>query len=194
MGRDLPFDRDFGPESAFGPRSSILRDELAPGEAVVWEGRPRVGTLILRSLPTSFFGLFFFGFVAVWIFLASHSVEGGWMSVFAIPLLVIGAGMVLAPLWAALGAGRTRYAVTDRRVVLCEPSGLGIRIRSYSPAALANIVRTRRWDGSGDLIFEEVRTRGAQGRDRVTQRGFRAIPDVRRVEALIRSTLLGEHP
>lgn len=193
MGHDWERDRDFDAElPPNDPGGDLLREELANGETILWQGQPRAGMQCLHVLPISVFGLVFVGFAAIW-FLTASSGPFGWLFGLAGLLpLIVGLAMVLAPVWVAWAAGRTRYAVTNRRVILCEPSGFGIQVRSYIPAALTNIVRTQRWDGSGDLIFEEIRTRDADGDRHLSRQGFRSIDDVRRVEALIRSTLLDE--
>ena len=110
---------------------------------------------------------------------------------YGLPFVLMGMAIILLPVWFVWRASRTRYAITDRRVILCEAQYFGgIETRSYTADALTNIVRSQRGDGSGDLIFEEIRTRNHEGNLYTTRRGFQAIEDVRGVENLLRSTLL----
>ena len=189
MGYDTGTDRDFaGPRSGDG--DATIRNELAPGEKLVWEGRPRVVRSVLLGLPIAFFGLFATGFGVFWI-KNSRQFDDGIFPFFGLPFVIIGTTMLLSPGWFAWQASRTRYAITDRRAILCEPRfAAGIQTRSYTADALTNIVRNQRSDGSGDLIFEEIQTRDHKGRPRITRRGFQAIEDVRGSEKLLRETLL----
>ncbi len=168
---------------------ALVRDELAEGEKPAWAGRPRVGRMVLGSLPMFVFGIFFFGFAAFWT--GGAYLVGGPMALFGLLFLGVGLGMLASPLWAGYKASRTCYALTSRRAITWEPEiGAGLRVRSYRPEDLRSLVRNQRGDGSGDLIFEEVTSYGHKGRRHVTRRGFLAIDDVRGVENLIRSTLL----
>lgn len=171
-----------------------IRRELGPGEKVVWQGRPQLGRLMIWSLPMALVGIPFSAFAVFWTVGASQAVGApgaGFFWLFGIPFLLVGAGLVLSPLGAAWKGTKTRYALTDRRAIVCEPQfGFGIQTRSYAADALTRIIRNQRGDGSGDLIFEEVPLRSNRGRARTIQRGFFAITDVRGVETLLRSTLL----
>ena len=189
MGRDAWAEPDLHAATRDDGDPAILA-ELAPGERLAWAGQPRPARLILPTLPLALFGVAFAGFGVFWTG-SVNRLDGGAFALFGLPFALAGAAMALSPFWFAWAATQTRYAVTDRRVFLLEPRlGLGVQVRSYEPAALGRIVRTRRGDGSGDLIFEEIRTVDREGHARTTRRGFKGIEDVRRVEDLIRSTLL----
>ena len=189
MGHDTGIDRDFA-ESQSLDDDALIRDELAPGEKLVWTGRPQVVRSVLLSLPPAMIGLFMAGFGLFWMRGASQF-DSGIFPLFGLIFVFVGLAIMLSPVWIAWQASQTRYAITDRRAILCEPRFLGgIETRSYTADALTNIVRNQRGDGSGDLIFEEIRTRNHKGHLRTTRRGFQAIKDVRGVENLLRETLL----
>jgi hypothetical protein len=105
---------------------------------------------------------------------------------FGLPFLFVGLGIMLAPLWAWMGAAKTVYAVSSDRLVIIK----GGSVRSFAPDEIENLERRERPDGSGDVIFRRdyVRTRSRRGsRTRVRRDGFFGIPDVRRVEDEIRT-------
>ena len=193
MGRDAWDEPDLG--TGMDDHNPAIAAELGPGERLVWAGQPRVGRLALPAIPLALFGVVFAGFGGFWITSVNRQLGGDGFALFGLPFVFIGLAAMLSPGWFVWAASQTRYAVTDRRVLLLEPRlGLGVQVRSYEPGALTNIIRTQRGDGSGDLIFEEIRTFDHQGHSRITHRGFKGIANVRQVEELIRSTLLVDQP
>ena len=92
-------------------------------------------------------------------------------TIFLLPFLLVGVAMVLAPLFAVRKAGRTIYAVTDRRALVI--SGLFSRsVRSFGPGQLRTVRLDEDPDGSGDLAFAEG--------------GFYGVENVKRVEAVLK--------
>lgn len=184
MGNAAWVDDEFSGTRAY-TRAGAVRDELAAGERVIWEGKPRPGWLFVLALPLAAVG--FAAAVVSWVGLVES--RGG-AAILAFPALMIGLGMMFAPVWYVLRGLGTNYVVTNRRAIILEPLLIpGVAVRSYPPAALTRIVRHQRGDGSGDLIFDEPRR--LRGRDRrIARRGFLAVADVRRVEALLREALL----
>ena len=177
-----------------GGADPTILGELAPGERLAWEGRPVPGRLALGVLPIAAVGVGVAGFGLFWM-ASSQLGQGMGFASFGLVFLLAGAGMVLSPAWFGWKGARMRYAITDRRAIVCEPRlGTGVEVRSYRPEALGNVVRRQRFDGSGDLIFEEIRTRDRDGDRHVTRRGFLAVADVRGVESVLRSTLLADRP
>src|SRR4029077_15515732 len=72
--------------------------------------------------------------------------------VFGLPFVVIGLGIVLAPLWAYLKGRSTVYAVTNQRVLVI--TGNGTRsVKSYTPADIVSVEHRERPDGSGDVVI-----------------------------------------
>ena len=104
----------------------FVNSQLDPGEGVLWTGAPDPARLALSSVPSSIFGIPFTGFAAFWIYMASSTTTGSsrptgalaLFPLFGVPFLLIGLGMLTAPLWAFLAAGRTVYAVTNRRALI----------------------------------------------------------------------------
>src|SRR5207237_2712711 len=81
------------------------------------------------------------------------------LPLFGLPFLLIGAGLLATPYWLRRKATKTCYALTDRRALVFEGSAFGrkVSIRSYGPAHLKAIERVDYQDGTGDVVFEEVR-------------------------------------
>jgi hypothetical protein len=107
----------------------------------------------------------------------------------------VGIGIMTAPLWLLRRARRTCYALTDKRAIICEPGWFGHwKTSSYMAHDLGRLKRRERPDGSGNLIFEEIRTISSDSHGRARThthwRGFLNVANVREVEKLVRSTLL----
>src|SRR3982751_2611667 len=104
----------------------LLARELVRGERVVWLGRPALLGRARSSLGTFLFGIPFFAFAVFWTWGASggfgNSKGGfGWVAyLWGGMFVVVGASMLLSPLWAVWVGRRTLYAVTDRRAILIE--------------------------------------------------------------------------
>src|SRR5690349_96132 len=174
----------------------IATAELDPGERLVWSGSPRPGALALQAVPATLFGIPFAGFAVFWMYGAwTATTRGGHLSgpwllfpLFGIPFLLVGLGFVTAPLWAWAGAGRTVYAITDRRALII--GGAGLRgVQSFQHADVGDITHLESGDGSGSLYFATrafVSSNGIVNRSRV---GFVGIPDVKRVEQLLRENV-----
>jgi hypothetical protein len=87
-----------------------------------------------------------------------------------------------------LWAGRHRlvntcYAITDRRVIMWtpEPRGDAVGVQALGRGQIKSLVRIERPDGSGHLEF--------YGRFKFTY-----VPEVRRVEQIVRSNLMTSEP
>jgi len=177
-----------------------INRQLDPGEGLLWSGVPSPARMALSALPATAMGIPFSGFAAFWIYMAftmtskSRSTPGGpWnlFPLFGLPFLLIGLGMLTAPLWAFLGAGRTLYAVTNKRALIISTL-FSTSVRSYTHSEISELQRVERTGGSGDLYFasrDVVTRRGGIVHQRI---GFLGIPDVRSVEQLIRSRLQQE--
>ena len=131
-------------------------------------------------------------------------------SLFGIPFVLIGLAMLSSPFWIRRrmrrAASRTAYIITDRRAIVLDGgyygdgflgsllggvvrlAGQGIRVSSYGPDKLEPVQRVQREDGSGDMIFGEVRSSSEDsGRLQLATAGFFSIPDVKEVEDLLKS-------
>jgi hypothetical protein len=172
----------------------IATRQIEPGERLLWSGAPAPGAAALGALPASLFGIPFTGFAVFWIWgaatAATHA-PGPWalFPLFGTPFLLIGLGMLAAPLWAAMRAGSTVYAVTERRALIILRGGAG-GVTSYSHAELQQLMRIERPDGSGSLFFAWQASPSTRAFQQFSRVGFVGIADVRRVERLIRENIL----
>jgi hypothetical protein len=189
-----------------------INAELQTGERLLWEGQPIPGLYARSGLPIAIFGVLFGGFAVFWMLVAGGMMwftgdrprgadAPGFFGIFncfplfGIPFLLIGLGMILAPVWMRRAAARTVYGVTDRRVIICKgrPFG-GVEVRSFGPAELTELTRIERANGAGDLIFREVWNDSLHtSRHRTparTQIGFIAVERVREIEELVRRELV----
>jgi hypothetical protein len=149
------------------PGDAQLRaqSELQPGESLYWTGVADPARAAVSALPAALFGIPFAGFAAFWINAAYHGTHafhksGGnsftgafsFFPLFAVPFLLIGLGIILAPLWAYLSGRTTVYAVTNQRVMVI--SGSSTRsVKSCTPADIVSVDHLERADGSGDIII-----------------------------------------
>jgi hypothetical protein len=83
-------------------------------------------------------------------------------------------------------------AVTDRRVIVWTPDtdGDAIRIETIARGQVGNLVRIERPDGSGTLEFSRTHS----DFDYYHRFKFEQIPEVRRVEQIVRSNLTAGGP
>jgi len=169
---------------------SLVEYELADGEELIWAAQPDPRRFALKSLPIVLFGIPFTAFALFWIAGASgfkipdFSKEIAFFPLFGIPFVLIGLGMLSAPFWMMRKARRTAYVITARRAIIFQ-GGWSTKIRSFGPEDLQDLRRRQRRDGSGDVVFTKEISYGNQGRHRIKDIGFLAIPDVKEVEDLL---------
>lgn len=169
------------------------------GEPIRWAGQPSARTAFWRSagiwlfaVPWTLFALFwetlslggFLGFGGptgqLW------SWFGAFFVLFGLPFVAIGLGMMASPLWLARRAQRSVWVITARRIALMTLGRRGVTVRSIAPRDLFAVERTEKADGSGTLklIFGEGRDSDGDKVER--SETLQGIPDVRRVEDIIR--------
>lgn len=172
-----------------------VADELAAGEKVAWAGRPDPAAFARGTWAVVLFGVPWTAFAVFWTAMAAGfgGNGGGGGGVFAIcfplwgvPFILVGLGMLTSPYWARRTALGTVYVVTDRRAILFERAFRTLTVKSFLPDQLTRVYRVERSDGSGDVVLREDETRDSDGDRVVKKSAFVGIPDVRRVEALIR--------
>ena len=134
---------------------------LAPGEKIVWSGRPRPHVFILRGLPTLGYGVTWGVLGALWYHAARMApFEGWWRLVpfLSFPFVLAGFSFFSYPIRLGALARRTWYVVTDRRVFIAEmvrpsrPNGTPQR-RFFAPEEMAAPALRKRSDGLYDLIL-----------------------------------------
>lgn len=188
----------YGAGNDLGIRDELFRD-LEPGEQIIWSSRPnpkafaRAGCgIFVFAIPWTAFAVFWTVTASGMTFWGPNSGLGSFnlFGLFGLPFVLIGFAMLSSPVWLRRKAGRSIYAVTDRRalVKMARLFG-GVELQSFYPERLTAMSRTEYRDGSGDLVFEQFTTRNGSGTTTV-KRGFIGVPNVREVEATIQKTLL----
>jgi hypothetical protein len=160
---------------------------LDRGERLIWSGRPApLGYALKKGSGFRWlFGLFFFGFSMFWIHGALKSDESLWL--FGIPFVLIGGAMALSPAWYYLQAGRTQFALTDRRAVI-DTQGF-MRKRVSIPLGQVQFVELMEGAyGIGHVLFSR---QVSQGPDHYAARedGFLAITNAPEVERKLRDAI-----
>jgi hypothetical protein len=168
----------------------IALGQLNPGERLLWSGSPAIGGAAVGGVPVTVFGIVFTAFAVTWIggaISATGQAGGPWslFPLFGVPFLLIGIALLLGPLWYAIAAAHTVYAVTEGRALIITGSG-GRMVRSFTSNDVEEVVRVERPDGSGSVYFAIRTTTSSRGFTRRARIGFVGIPEVRRVEQLIR--------
>lgn len=169
-----------------------VQSELQPGESLYWAGPVNPTRAAISALPAAIFGIPFAGFALFWINGAMHATQGLSKSsngfaksflvfpLFGVPFLLIGLGIVLAPLWAYLKGRNGVYAVTNQRVMII--TGTTSRsVRSLTPADIVSVEHRERPDGSGDVL---IRTNNiTTNRNSISQMtvGLYGVPNVKDV-------------
>lgn len=180
------------------PGDAQLRaqSELQSGESLLWTGPADPRRAAVTALPAAVFGIPFAGFALFWMNMAyrgthnlarAHNSFASGFSVFplfGVPFLLIGVGIVLAPLWAYLKGRNGVYAVTNRRVMII--TGTTSRaVKSLMPNDIAEVAHRERPDGSGDVL---IRTNATTRTNNMTSQitvGLYGVPSVKEVAALV---------
>jgi hypothetical protein len=172
---------------------SIVRLEVGPNEKILWAGRPGRGALVRTQAAKIFPGIFFLVFAVLWLYTTGGKAwlagEPGTFSVFSLFGLIAavpGLGLTLSPLWMWLAARWTTYAILERRLVIISSFPVH-RVYSYGPRDIQELERTERGDKSGDIVFRRELSASSRNRRQAKRIGFFGIPNVRRVEDLVRA-------
>lgn len=164
---------------------------LDGGERLLWTGKPRPGLRFRWATLRSLLGSLIWAAVAV--FFAINIWRGGaTVSNFFVALALLGFALYSTVGRVALDGwlrSRTRYAVTDRRVLIIQ----GVNqptIQSIELSATSPISCDLRGDGSGSITFVTTQpaTTGRRSR-RAPPPAFDDIPDAQQVYALIQQVM-----
>jgi hypothetical protein len=171
--------------------------DLLPAERILWQGHSLQHRLLRRAdavlVP---FSILWCGFAVFWeVSVLRHAAAPVLLQLFGIPFVLVGLYVVFGRFVVrAIITRRTRYVLTDRRVVVV--GGLsGARTTSAYLNSLPPPVCTEGADGSGSLAFGEFPGIGEIFNSRNGWRAWasepsatpvlRDIPEVRRVRDLV---------
>jgi len=181
------------PESSIPFRLHETIDrELESGERIRWMEMPTPRYFTGASTGAFLFAIPWTGFAVFWTAWAAwgtSQVEGGpglfsLFPLFGVPFILIGVGMLSAPLWAYRKARRTVYIITDRRAVSIE-GGRSTTIRSYTPRMLQDVHRRENRDGSGDVIIARRAWCDSDSDRQSAEQGFLRVRNAMEVEHML---------
>lgn len=149
--------------------NAYLRTQLLqPGEKIIWTGRPNPGRAMLLGKLQTAYGAFFLIFTTIW----AGAVWGGFsadLSNFAgigiifvlVPIYfyAVSLWMLSTPLRNWRKARRTRYAVTEQRVIILR-QGWRIRTNIFTPASITDYEQIEKIGGHGDIRLRKTQMGG----------------------------------
>lgn len=172
---------------------------LAPGERILWQGRPEPGVdwqaLVDTRTP---FGLVFAGFACFWIWQAARMGGAGPFPLFGIPFLLVGLHLAFGRVvWDAYARRGTHYTLTDRTAFVASQA-LGKRKLDRYPLTPGMALVLEEGDPGAVWFGEQVttyaggpgpgRSRRYRGPRTVRRRiGFDRIAEARQVYGLLRA-------
>ncbi|MDZ4818881.1 MAG: hypothetical protein SGJ20_07910 [Planctomycetota bacterium] len=172
---------------------TLVEGEIDQGEKILWVQQPIASRMARNAWPIVLFGIPWTAFALFWtggaLFMGGNPGLGeGLFALFGLPFILIGAGMLSSPYWMARKARGSVYVLTDHRAILFDAGIRGaVTICSFEPVKLNDLRRTQYPDGSGDLIFKQDVRYNNDGERKHSPVGFIAVPDVKRVEELVRA-------
>ena len=167
----------------------LIKTELEIGERIDWCEMPVKAFFTPQSVASVLFGIPWTAFAVFWTVAAgigTISIKGGisvftLFPLFGIPFILIGIGMLSAPLFTYFKSRKTVYVITDRRAITFE-GGRSTVIRSYTPQKLQSLYRNEKRDGVGDVIVNHREWRDSDGDRHSEKLGFLRVRNVRTVE------------
>lgn len=131
---------------------------LQEGEKVVWSGRPnqfRVFFWAMRSWPFVVFLTVFGGLFTGFAFHGNGASDNAMAVLFGMVVFFGGLFLALNPVLQYQAAGRTRYAVTDQRILIIE-AGNERDVVSIRARDISDYLRSDRGDGTGDIQLRKT--------------------------------------
>lgn len=146
---------------------------LNEGEHLVWRGRPSPGACARIDLSRSVFGVLFILVGGAWsIFLINFVI---WMAIPGLVGVLLGARLSVHTLTNYLKAGRTYYAVTNKRILIIT-AGRSIKVDGVTGAEIKKLRRIEKQDGTGNVSFRATTRVGRDQNDYIrtyTSVGFK---------------------
>lgn len=142
---------------------AAIRQELTPGETVLWAARPRAGVVFHKNQnePQVLISLLIGGFTILWETLAiwslwatpSHRVRSVLLILWGLPFVVDGQHRMWGRFfYAAWKKKRTYYAVTNRRVIVVHDYR-DRQVASAEISALTTLLKEKYSDEVGTIRF-----------------------------------------
>lgn len=142
------------------PTPQIINNEVGSGEKLLWWGQPESMRQVLASFYIWIFAIPWTAFACLWVAMASLGTTNtkssmgpmAWVfPLFGLPFILVGLGMLSAPIFAWRKMRSTYYLLTDKRLVILT-DGRTRTTESYQLDGLSNLVRTE-YGECGDLVW-----------------------------------------
>lgn len=172
----------------------IIDRELEPHEVIQWIEQPIPQFFTAGSIALVMFGIPWTAFSLFWMWGASGFgtlfIQGITPMIlfplFGLPFVLVGFGMLSAPLWTRRLALQTVYLITNRRAISIE-GGKELTIRSYSPKQLQTVYRQENKDATGNVLITIRYWKDSDGDERKESIGFMQIRNPQQVEKLLKA-------
>lgn len=170
----------------------LIERELERDEKIVWSALPKPRYFSGPAAGAFLFGIPWTAFSVFWVAGAAgfkipqFNQAQDLFPLFGIPFILVGIGMLSAPLWAYQSQLSTVYLITNRRAITID-GGRTSTIRSYLPENLTDIFRREHKDGTGDVIITRTAWKDSDGDKQIQDLGFLRIPNAKSVETLLKS-------
>lgn len=174
-----------------------IRNELSPGEQVVWSGQPRQG-IVVRGADafTIPFSLVWAGFSVFWVITAAESGAPLPFVLFGVPFVLVGIYLVIGRFFVeAWQRKRTFYALTPERVIIAS-GRFSRKVKSVNLKGLAELEFSERPDGTGTISFgpqPDVMARNGRRSPLPLGPRFDLIPQARSVYEAVRKAQAAAH-
>ena len=164
---------------------SFARPYLAPGETILWRGKPEKGHLLgpqdVFMIP---FSILWCGFAIFWFISA---LQAGFFALFGVPFVCVGLYITVGRfIHTAMIRKKTAYVITTGKIIRKH----GNRFDMLDAKTMPPIHVTARTDGTGTIRFgHSVYYRGRRSIDGYDHNVFTLdnIPDVARVQQILHS-------
>ena len=134
---------------------------LAPGEEILWQGRPRPYVFMLRGLTSIFYGMTWSILGAFWYHgaggIGEYSAFEGWwklVPLLSLPFIAAGWSFFFYPINLGVRARHTWYVVTDRRIFIARLHGKKPpELRVFTREEMTPPHLVKRLDGLDEVIL-----------------------------------------
>jgi hypothetical protein len=164
---------------------SMVDRELEPGESVKWIGMPIPRFFTGASTGSFLFAIPWTAFAIFWMFGAWHQSENVPFTLFGVPFVLIGFGILSVPLFTYRRSFKTVYVITDKRAITFTGGG-STTVRSYPPDTLREIYRKERKDGTGDVVISRRAWRDSDGDRQSEELGFLRVDSPKEIEHMLK--------
>lgn len=131
-----------------------LEANLAPGERVLWRGKPERGPFVWRTWPLSIFGGLLLVAVLAYDLVILTTEAPDWLALWAIPFAVGGLYMAAGHFLITAREWRnTEYLITERQVLI-KHGILAPTVTMYSLLGLPQTIIQEQRDGTGNIMFK----------------------------------------